>query len=69
MPRNVWDDIVSWQTRRLNNSTKYLLRALTTIISKKKNRNPWENCQKYHLKLSWFAYTWQELDDLIFYGQ
>ena len=24
MPRNVWNDIVSWQTRRLNNSTKYL---------------------------------------------
>ena len=41
MPRNVWNDIVSWQTRRLNNSTKYLLHALMTIISKKKN------CQKY----------------------
>ena len=25
MPRNVWDDIVSWQTGRLNNSTKYPL--------------------------------------------
>ena len=37
MPRNVWNDIVSWQTRRLNNSTKYLLHALMTIISKKKN--------------------------------
>ena len=37
MPRNVWNDIVSWQTRRLNNSTKYLLHALITIISKKKN--------------------------------
>ena len=36
MPRNVWNDIVSWQTRRLNNSTKYLLHALMTIISKKK---------------------------------
>ena len=23
MPRNVWNDFVSWQTRRLNNSTKY----------------------------------------------
>ena len=29
-PRNVWSDIVSWQTRRLNNSTKYLLHALMT---------------------------------------
>ena len=35
MPRNVWNDIVSWQTKRLNSSTKYQLHALTTIISKK----------------------------------
>ena len=28
MPSNVWNDIVSWQTRRLNNSTKYQLHAL-----------------------------------------
>ena len=39
MPRNVWNDVVSWQTRRLNNSTKYQLHALTTIISKKKDGN------------------------------
>ena len=25
MPRNVWNDIVSWQTGPLNNSAKYLL--------------------------------------------
>ena len=37
MPRNVWNDIVSWQTRRLNNSTTYLFRALMSIISRKKN--------------------------------
>ena len=37
MPRNVWNDVVSWQTRRLANSTKYLLHALMTIISKRKN--------------------------------
>ena len=36
MPRNVWNDIVSWQTGRLNNSTKYLLHASMTITSKKK---------------------------------
>ena len=35
MPRNVWNDIVSWRTKRLNNSTKYQLFALTTIIKKK----------------------------------
>ena len=36
MPRNVWNDIVSWQTGRLNKSTNYQLHALMTIISKKK---------------------------------
>ena len=30
------DDIVSWKTRRLNNSSKYLLHASMTITSKKK---------------------------------
>ena len=43
MPTNVWNDVVSWQTKRLNNSTKYQLHALMTIISKKKSRNPWYN--------------------------
>ena len=28
MPRNEWNDIVSWRTKRLNNSTKYQLHAL-----------------------------------------
>ena len=37
------NDIVSWQTGRLNNSTKYQLHALMTIISRKRL---WENCQK-----------------------
>ena len=36
MRRNVWSDIVSYQTRRLNNSTKYLLPASMTITSKRK---------------------------------
>ena len=52
MPRNVWSDIVSWQTGGLNNSTRYQLHALMIIISKKKNWNPWENCQKYTLNFS-----------------
>ena len=34
MPRNVRNDIVSWQTGRLNNSTKYLLHASMTTTSK-----------------------------------
>ena len=69
MRTNLWSDIVSWQTRRLNNSTKYPLHASMTITSKKKNWNPWENCQKYALKLFWNAYIWHELEGLIFYGQ
>ena len=36
MPRNVWDDNVSQQTRRLNNDTKYLLHASMTTTSKKR---------------------------------
>ena len=37
MQRSVWNDIVSWQTRRLNNSFKYLLHAsMTTTLKKKK---------------------------------
>ena len=69
MPRNVWNDIASWQTRRLNNSTKYLLHASMTTIFKRIKWNLLENCQTHALKLSWNARTWQELDDLIFYGQ
>ena len=57
MPINVWNDIVSWQSRRLNNSTKYQLHALMTTTSKKKKWNPWENCHKYALKLYWNAYS------------
>ena len=40
-----------------------------TITSKKKNWNPWENCQKYALILFWNVYIWHVLDDPIFYGQ
>ena len=69
MQRSVWNDIVSWQTGRLNNSTKYLLHALMAIISKRKNWNPWENCQNYALKLFWNAKTWHVLEDLICSGE
>ena len=33
MQKSVWNDIVSWQTRRLNNITKYLLHASMTTTS------------------------------------
>ena len=55
MQRSVWNDIVSWRTRRLN-STKYQLHALTTTTSKKKKRNLLENCQIHALKLFWTDY-------------
>ena len=63
------EDIVSRQTRRLNNSAKYQLHALMTITSKKKNWNPWETCQKCALKLFLNTYTWHVLLDPIFHGR
>ena len=50
MQRSVWNDIVSWRTRRLSNSTKYLLHASMTTTSKKK-QNLLENCQIHAFKL------------------
>ena len=50
MQRNVWSDIVSKQTRRLNNSKKYLLQASMTTTSQRKKQNLLENCQLPALK-------------------
>ena len=36
MQRSVWNDIVSWRTKRYNNSTKFLLHASMTTSSMKK---------------------------------
>ena len=36
MPRNAGNDIVSWQTGRFHNSSKYLLHVSMTITSKRK---------------------------------
>ena len=69
MQRSVWNDIVNWQTRRLNNSAKYLLHASMTTTSKKKKWNLLENCHKYALKLSWNACMWHALVDQTFCGQ
>ena len=58
-----------------NRMTKQLCKVWIPCIDdhpsfqKKKNWNPWENCQKYALKLFWSAYTWHVLEDPIFYGQ
>ena len=48
--RNVWSDLLSWQTRRLNDSAKCLLFASMTTTTKKKKWNLLENCHKYALK-------------------
>ena len=56
MSRNVWNDIVTWRTRRLNNSVKYLLHASMTTTSKKKKWNLLENCHKYAPKLFRIAF-------------
>ena len=45
MQRNVWNDIASWETRRLTTSQSINSMHLMTIISKKKNWNPGEKCQ------------------------
>ena len=58
---------LNWQTWRLNNSTKYQLHALMIINSKKKNWNPWQNCQLY-LKCFWNVCTWHVSTVLKFYG-
>ena len=50
MQSSVWNDLVSWRTRRLSNSTKYLLHASMTTTSKKKKQNLLENCQIHALK-------------------
>ena len=64
MPRNVWNNIVSWRTKRLSKYTKSQLSAMTTInVKKKKKWDPLENCQKYALKLFWNAYTCHVLED------
>ena len=68
MPRNVWSDIVSWQTRRLNNSTKYLLHALMTISFQRRRieirgrivKSIVSNCSK-------ISFSWHVLEDPIFY--
>ena len=51
MQRSVWNDIVSWQTRRPSNFTKYPLHASMTTTSKKKKRNLLEDCHMHALKL------------------
>ena len=70
MRRNVWSDIVSWRTRRFNNSTKYLLHASMTITFKEEElKSVGELSQVCSQNCSENAYTWHGLEDLIVYGQ
>ena len=66
MPRNVWHDIVSWQTRRLNNSTSciddhhFKEEELNSVGELSKL------CSQIVLKCLYLA---RKLGDLLFYGQ
>ena len=58
MQRSVWNDIVSWRTRRLSNSTKYLLHASMTTTSKKETKSVGElsnTCSQIVLKCLYLA--------------
>ena len=69
MQRSVWNDIVSWQTRRINNSTKHLHHARWPPLQRRRNEVCWRIVTCMLSNCSEHAYTWQELDDLIIYGQ
>ena len=67
MQRSVWNDVVSWQTGRLNNSTKYQLHALMTIISKRRieirgriAKSVFSNCSEM-LILGTYWKTWYSM--------
>ena len=51
MQRNARNDIANWRTEQPSNFSKSQLHALTTINSKKTERDLLENCLKYALKI------------------
>ena len=51
MPRNVWNDIVSWQTGRLNNSTKVSTPCIDDHHFKEEELKSVGELSKYALKL------------------
>ena len=55
MRRNVWSDIVSWQTRRLTTLQSIYSMHRWPPFLKRKKWNMLENCHKYALKLFWNA--------------
>ena len=58
--------IVNWQ---IKTRSSYTMSQVFASISRRRNWNQLENCQKYALKLSSNASTWPELLDLTFCGQ
>ena len=50
VPRNVWNDIVSWQIRRRNDSVKYKFMNWWPSFQRRR-KNLLENCQIHALKL------------------
>ena len=59
MPRNVWNDIVSWPTRRLNNSAKFQPHAsMTTTLKEEEMKSVGELskvCSQIVLKCLYLA--------------
>ena len=64
----LWE-IAKWQTKRQSSYTKFRVLAWMIVISRRRNLNRSENCQKYAHKLSWNACTWHELVALTLHGQ
>ena len=62
---------ILWVGKQIDSTTLQSINSMhwRPSFSKKKNCNPWENCQKYALKLFWNACTWHVLEGPIFYGQ
>ena len=50
-PRNVWNDIVSWQTRKWSSFTMFQVLAWMIIISMKEELKSVGHCHMYALKL------------------
>ena len=62
---------ILWVGKQNDSTTLQSINSMPWRPSFQRRRieNPWENCQKYALKLFWNAKTWHVLDDPIFCGQ
>ena len=69
MRRNVWSDIVRYQTRRLNNSTKVSTPCIDDHHFKEEEMKSGGELSQVCSQIVKNVDTWHELEDLIFYGQ